>query len=176
LAATYHGEHRGENPLWLLAVTERGLNDTNAELATLQQLAEVESDSVDLYARLIEMAGARKDWAAETKYAQRLLQINPLIAPPYRALAEAGIGSGLNDQAIAAYRRLLLLDPPDPVEAHFQLARLLHTRGGAETEAKRHVLQALEDAPRYREARLLLLEIEAASATAESPAPPPPQS
>jgi tetratricopeptide (TPR) repeat protein len=85
-------------------------------------------------------------------------------------MAEAGVGSGNPDQAIDAYHKLLLLDPPDPAETHFQLARLLHARGGAESEAKRHVLQALEDAPRYRDAQRLLLEIEAVSAKGENPA------
>jgi len=169
LAASYHGERRAENPLWLEAETERNLNDTNAEWATLQALDEQESDFVDLQLRLIELAGARRDWPAETKYAERLLQINPLIAAPYRALAEAGVGSDNREQAIEAYRKLLLLDPPDPAETHFDLARLLHARGGAESEAKRHVLQALEDAPRYRDAQRLLLEIEAASAKGENP-------
>ena len=164
LAADYHGERRAENPFWLLSVTQRNLNDTNAEWATLQKFAEQEGDFADLYLRLAELAGARGDWPAESKFAERLLQINPLIAAPYRALAQAGLGADNRDQAIDAYRKLLLLDPPDPAETHFQLARLLHARGGAEREAKRHVLQALEDAPRYREAQRLLLEIEAASA------------
>jgi len=89
-----------------------------------------------------------------------LLAINPLIATPYTALAEAGAASGQNDVAIDANRKLLLLNPPDAVKVHFQLARLLHTRGDSENEAKRQVLQALEDAPRYRDAQQLLLEIE----------------
>src|SRR5258708_31522827 len=76
-------------------------------------------------------------------------------------MADAAAGSGNKDQAIEAYRKLLLLDPSDPAEMHFRLARLLHERGGAEIEAKRHVLQALEDAPRYRDAQRLLLEIAA---------------
>jgi hypothetical protein len=50
-----------------------------------------------------------------------------------------------------------LLDPPDPAEAHYRLARLLHQAG--DPAAKRHVLQALEEAPRFREAHRLLLEI-----------------
>ena len=37
---SYHGEKGAENPLWLLAVTERNLDDTNAELATLQKFAD----------------------------------------------------------------------------------------------------------------------------------------
>ena len=38
LAASYPGERRADNPLWLEAVTERNLNDTNAEWATLQNV------------------------------------------------------------------------------------------------------------------------------------------
>ncbi len=168
LAQLYHGESRGDNPLWLKSLAERNLKDTNAEWLSLEQFAKQEGDFVDLYQRLIELSGARKDWPAETKYASRLLQVNPLYAVPYRALAEAGVATGDREQAISAYRHLLLLDPADPAETHFQLARLLHERGGAEAEAKRHVLQALEDAPRYRDAQKLLLEIEAAAAKAKT--------
>jgi hypothetical protein len=160
LAADYAGERRADNPLWLLAAAERHLGDTNAELATLQKFSEHESDFVDLYVRLIEITRSRQDWPAVTKYAQQLLAINPLIATPYSALAEAGAASGQNEVAIDANRKLLLLNPPDGVKVHFQLARLLHTRGDSEIEAKRQVLQALEDAPRFRDAQQLLLEIE----------------
>jgi tetratricopeptide (TPR) repeat protein len=163
LAASYHGERRAANPLWLLALTERNLKETNAELATLQQLAGQESDFVELYVRLIDLCAAREDWPGEIKYAQLLLAVNPLITAPYAALAEAGAASGKTDDAIDAYRKLLLLDPPDPAEAHYQLARLLHARGGSEAEARREVLKALEEAPRFRDAQRLLLEIESRS-------------
>ncbi len=93
-------------------------------------------------------------------YAQLLLQVNPLITVPWTAIAEAATALGKTSDAIDAYRKLLLLDPPDAAEAHFQLARLLHAKGGSESEAKRHVLQALEDAPRFRDAQRLLLEID----------------
>jgi len=173
LAGSYDGERGAGNPLWLEAVAEQKLGDTNAEYAILQKVAAREADYTDLYVRLIEMSGARQDWAAETKYAHRLLQINPLISAPYRALAEAGAGAGNQEQSIAAYRSLILLDPPDPAETHFRLASLLHARGGAEAEAKRQVLQALEDAPRFREAQRLLLDIEAAATKAEKTDTPP---
>lgn len=160
LAADYAGERRADNPLWLLSLAERHLGDTNAELATLQKFSEHEADFVDLYLRLIDLTKARQDWSDLTKYAQQLLAINPLIPAPYTALAEAAAASGQNDVAIDANRKLLLLDPPDSVEVHFQLARLLHARGDSDNEAKRQVLQALEDAPRFREAQQLLLQIE----------------
>ena len=50
-------------------------------------------------------------------------------------------------------------DMGDPAQVHFQLAKLLHARGGSETEARRHVLKSLEEAPRFRDAQRLLLEI-----------------
>jgi tetratricopeptide (TPR) repeat protein len=144
----------------MLAMTERNLRDTNAELATLQTFAQQESDFAELFNRLIELCGQRKDWASVTNYAVRLLAINPLSAAPYRALAEAGDALRNNEMAISACRKLLALDPPDASETHFQLATLLHRRGDSEGEAKRHVLQALEEAPRFREAQRLLLDLE----------------
>jgi tetratricopeptide (TPR) repeat protein len=177
LAETYHGESKMDNPFWMLAATERNLHDTNAELATLKKFAAQESDFADLFARLIELSTQEKDWTDVTKYADRLLAINPLSPVPHRALAQAGAALGNNDGAITAYRKLLALDPPDPSETHFQLARLLHARGNDEAEAKRQVLQALEEAPRYREAQRLLLDLEktasppqASAATSTEPA------
>ena len=139
---------------------ERNLQQTNAELAALVKLSSGESDFVDLEVRLIDLYSAQKDWPAVIDHANRLLAINPLVSIPYTALAEAGAATGKTDVAISAYRHLLLLEPADPAQAHYELARLLHARGGAEGEAKRHLLQALEEAPRFRDAQRLLLEIE----------------
>jgi tetratricopeptide (TPR) repeat protein len=160
VAQSYHGESRAENPLWMLAVTERNLRDTNAELATLEKFAAQESDFADMFSRLIELSKQRKDWVSVTNYADRLLAINPLSAVPHRALGEAGAALGNTELAITGYQKLLALDPPDPSETHYQLAKLLHTRGNSDAEAKRNVLQALEDAPRFRDAQRLLLDLE----------------
>src|SRR5882724_9957587 len=114
LVQTYHGEKQAENPLWMLAATERNLHDTNAELATLKTFALQESDFAELFNRLIDLCTQHKDWVAVTNYADHLLAINPLSAVPHRALAEAGVALGNNEQAIISYRKLLALDPPDP--------------------------------------------------------------
>jgi tetratricopeptide (TPR) repeat protein len=172
LAQIYHGESRAENPLWMLAAAERNLRDTNAELATLEKLAAQESDFADLFSRLIELCKQRKDWVSVTNYAERLLAINPLSPVPHRGLAEAGAALKNNEQAITAYNKLLALDPPDPSETHFQLAKLLHARGNSDAEARRHALQALEEAPRYREAQRLLLELGKNSSQPQASAAP----
>jgi tetratricopeptide (TPR) repeat protein len=160
LVEIYHGESKSDNPMWMLAATERNLRDTNAELATLKKFAVQESDFADLYSRLVELCRQRREWASVTNYADRLLAINPLSPVPHRGLAEAGVALGNNEMAIMAYRKLLALDPPDPSETHYQLAKLLHVRGSAEAESRRHVLEALEEAPRFRDAQKLLLDLE----------------
>jgi tetratricopeptide (TPR) repeat protein len=166
LAHLYHGESRGKNSLWLLSVAQHQLGRTNEELATLEEFVKQESAYVPLFSRLIALHQQKQDWAEVLKYGQKLLAIDPLITTPWDALAKAGVATGQNDAAISAFRKMLLLDPPDPSELHFQLARLLHTRGGSEAEAKRHALEALQEAPRFREAQRLLLDIEAAAPTA----------
>ena len=50
------------------------------------------------------------------------------------------------------------MEPADPAEVHYRLARLLHEAGDA--SAKRHVLMALEEAPRFQQALELLLKMD----------------
>ena len=62
------------------------------------------------------------------------------------------------DEAIGAYRALALLDDTDPARVHYHLASLLR-QSGKPQEARREVLKSLEQAPRFREAHQLLLEL-----------------
>jgi tetratricopeptide (TPR) repeat protein len=143
----------------LLAAACRGLNETNQERQLLAKLATLQADAGDVYLRLMELEQGTKDWPGVATNAERFLAVNPLLPQPYRYLGRAGEELGRPATAIRSYQRLLLLDPPDPAEVHFRLARLLYQQGEL-PGAKRHVLQALEEAPRYRDAQRLLLEIE----------------
>ncbi len=69
-------------------------------------------------------------------------------------LLEAKDGTG----AVREYRAVLSLQPADLVDAHYRLASALHMTG-SNAEAKDEVLTALEDAPRYRPAQKLLLDL-----------------
>jgi uncharacterized protein HemY len=105
----------------------------------------------------MELGQAANDWKTVALNARRYRAVNPLVPIPYRFLAEAAEKTGDTTTAIEASRSLLQLDPADPAEAHFRLARLLYSAG--DPAARRHVLQALEEAPRYHDALRLLLEI-----------------
>lgn len=162
-----------DNAYTLLAEAHRHLNETNEERQVLTTLAGLEADAVDAYGRLLELQNARQDWGAVFTNAQRYLAVNPLVPLPYRHLTQASEALGEQTTAIEACRILLRLDPPDPAGAHFQLARLLHRKAGGDPEAKRHLLQALEEAPRFREGHRLLLEMNAAAKPAADAAAPP---
>jgi tetratricopeptide (TPR) repeat protein len=160
-----------DNAYMQLAAASRALGDTPAERGALQKLAAMDDNATDAYLRLMELGEESGDWPAVTQAAEQFLAVNPLVVPPYRYLAEAAEKQGETATAIAADHDLLLLGPPNPAEVHFQLASLLQRSHNP--EARRQVLQALEDAPRYREALALLLEINRVPA-ASPPAEPPP--
>jgi tetratricopeptide (TPR) repeat protein len=145
----------------LMAAAHRSLGETNDEHRVLTKLAEQDDEATEAYLRLMELGVASGDWAEVRANAERFLAVNPLVAPPYRQLARAGEGGGDEPRAIAAYRTLLHLDPPNPADVHFRLARLLDHAG--DPTARRHTLMALEEAPRHRAALQLLLKLNRAS-------------
>ena len=122
------------------------MGETDRERDVLEELASRSADALDAYARLMELASVAEDWAATLRNAQRVLAVNPLQTAVHRHVAAAA--DHLNDRplAIEAYRALLLMDPVDPAQAHYRLALLLHQQGD-QASARRHVLQALEEAP-----------------------------
>jgi tetratricopeptide (TPR) repeat protein len=150
-----HNE-RGGNPYVLLAKAHRELNEFTEERKTLEILAGISGDAYESFVRLIELGEEAGDWEAVQRNADRALAVNPLLPRPHRQLALAAEAKDQAEPAIESWRTLLELKPEDPAEAHFHLARLL--RGNEKTEAKRQLLMALEEAPRFREAHRLLLD------------------
>jgi Tfp pilus assembly protein PilF len=148
----------------LLAATLRGLEDTAGERALLVKYSDLDDTATDAYARGLELAADAKDWATVKHLGERYLAVNPLVPLPHRFLARAAQATGDNASGIAANRVLLQLDPPNPADVHYQLATFLHRTGSP--EARRQVLQALEEAPRYRDALQLLEEINLGAARA----------
>lgn len=162
-----------DSPWRQLALVYRELGQAELERAVLQRIAEQDAEAPEIYLRLMEQSRGRSDWEAVKLNAERHLAVNPLVPTPYRFLAEAGEQTQDLGPAIAAYRALLELNPPDPADTHYRLARALHRVG--DPGARRHVLLALEEAPRFREALKLLLEIERAATRPSMSAVPPPR-
>ncbi len=157
LIELYPSQTGSDSAYALLAGIYRKLGETNAERMVLTRFTELDDESTDAYLRLMELDKAAQDWGAVLTNARRYLAVNPLVAPPYEFLAEASEHSGDAGARIDAYRALLQLDPADPAEVHFRLAEALYRTG--DPEARQQVLQALEEAPRFRKALDLLLQI-----------------
>lgn len=145
------------NAYELLAQVYRNLGETPQETQTLAALARLSADAADAYSRLMEIGVEQKNWEQVAENGRRYLAVYPMLARVYRHLGQASEELGRDESAIDAWRRLLLLDPADPVDVHYRLAKLLQTRDPA--AAKRHILEALADAPRFREGHRLLLAL-----------------
>lgn len=169
LLELWPGDAGRDNPYQLLAAVYRQMDRTEEEKAILRQLADRSGDAVAAYGRLMDLEAQAGNWQAVLGNAQRYLAVNPLVARPYEQLAAAAARLQRPAVAIEAWSRLLLLDPADPALVHYQLAALLEKSDPP--AARRHVLQALEEAPRYRQALALLLRLSEPSASQKTGAP-----
>lgn len=134
------------------------LDDETAELIALEDLSRRDSDSVEVLTRILELVSAAEDWEKTGFYADRLVALNPLTPTvhQYRARAAAKLDQPLGEAR--SLRALTELEPVDPADVHYRLAVAYHKLGKRDL-ARRHVLFALEQAPRYREAHRLLLSL-----------------
>jgi tetratricopeptide (TPR) repeat protein len=163
LREKFPGNISSGNGYAYLARAYRELDDVAAEQEVLEAWAERAGDVPDVYDRLAELAADADDWNAVELNSRRALAVNPLTPAPHRWLAKAAERLNRPDDAIAAQQALLEFDTADPVDAHYQLALLLRDRGDRDA-ALRHVLMALEDAPRFLDAHRVLLELTAEAA------------
>ncbi len=158
----YPRDASGEGHLAMSARVHRELKEVVQERAVLESLAALKSDNVDLFARLSELTSQADDWDATRRFVQRWLAISPLQPAPHRVAAVAAEKLQDHKLAIDSYQALLLLNPIDVADLHLKLATMLQQVGDL-ASAKRHVLLALEEAPRFRAAHQRLLEIIKAS-------------
>ena len=163
---------RGGCAYELLTLVYRQLGNLKQEQAVLEQWVQRDSDVLDAQLRLLEIYANKKSWSLLGKMAEQTLAVNPLLTVPHQQLAMAADTLKQPQRAIPALQALLALDPRDPADVHYRLARSLAETGNRPL-ARRHVLQALEYAPRYRDAHQLLLKlVTAESSSGKTPEKP----
>jgi tetratricopeptide (TPR) repeat protein len=157
LIALYPEDTGADNAYMQLARVHRELNETDAEYRVLRELADRSADAADAYRRIVEIAAGRDDWQAVLAYGEKYLAVYPLLGQIHLDLGRAHEALQQEEPALEAYHRLLHLEPENPVDIHFRLASLLQDRDPA--RARRHLLESLADAPRFRAAHELLLQM-----------------
>jgi tetratricopeptide (TPR) repeat protein len=105
----------------------------------------------DLRSKLADSAGARVPL-------ERMLWISPYDVAIHIRLAELASRAGDHAMALRERRAVVALDPPDPLDARYQLARAL-TDAGDIAGARKELLGVLEQAPSFEKAQALLLEL-----------------
>jgi tetratricopeptide (TPR) repeat protein len=132
----------------------RQMKREDEEVAVLRQVATNSSSAQSTFLRLIELDLPKQRWAEVKANAQRATALNPFLVTPQKALGEANMVLKLREEAIAAYERVLVLDPGSAAQTHFKLAQLWKETDTA--KAKRHLMDSLALAPRNREGLAML--------------------
>lgn len=84
--------------------------------------------------------------------------VQPFDGELHRKLGDWYLAEGEAASALTEFEVALALAPHDLAAAHYRVARAHHELGNRD-QARMHLLTALDRAPRFREAQMLLLEI-----------------
>jgi tetratricopeptide (TPR) repeat protein len=141
----------------LLARVCGELGDLAGEKAAWTVVAEHEGDALGAVSRLLAIAQEQQDQPGTERWSHAWLAINPLAPTPWRALLDVSEKRKATQDAVSAAQVLLHLDAPDVAALHYRIARQLITAD--QRAARKHVLLALAEAPRYRAAYDLLEQL-----------------
>ena len=155
-------------PLERLAFVYQRLGDQEAEQRTLREIVARSADALPALRRSIELSRQTEDWEAVQQHAEKLLAIHPLIPDGHAALAEAGEKLDQADRVVSPLRALAKMNPVDPAGIDYRLAEALAALNQP-SQARHHLLRALDEAPRYRAALRLLLKLQDAEVAADPP-------
>lgn len=142
----------------LLAHAYRKLQRNDEEQQTLSRIIALTDDALPALNRLAEFAQANEDWESLAELSQQILDIQPLESTGHEKLAIAMERLDKLGDAIRPLKALKLCEPVDPASIDYRLA-VAHQSVGDTEGSKRHLLAALQEAPRYRNALRLLLEL-----------------
>lgn len=155
LITLFPQDDSGNSARRLLAELYRRQDRFDDQAKVLSEHLSVAGDDFDATAQLLELQVQQEDWSAATATGKLLMAIDPLRPVQLRRLVTVAMKTEEVDLAVRCLQGLLELDPTSAADSHFQIARLVASTNPV--DARRHVLLALEQAPRFREAHRLLL-------------------
>ena len=141
------------------ATAYRKMDDAEGELAALEEFASHSAEAFDSFNRLIDVGFETESWEIIIANAGRSTAINPFLERTHYCSACAYAALDNREAAVGAFEKSLKLAPTNPSEVNYRLARVLQPDNAA--RSKRHVMDALADSPRYRDAYALLRELNA---------------
>jgi tetratricopeptide (TPR) repeat protein len=148
-----------DNPYEVLAEERLAASDKPGAIEELDRYRKAGGRDPALLERLAALCTetGRKDHARQVL--EQLVWIRPGDEELQKRLGDLLLETNDLPGALRAFTSLLALSPVDPVGAHYKLALTYH-RLQDRPRTREQVLQALEQAPDYRPAQKLLLEIQ----------------
>jgi tetratricopeptide (TPR) repeat protein len=140
-----------------LAELLRKQNRTSEEADVLREHLQRSADDVEAATRLQELCLEQQRHAEVVQLGQLIFAADPFRTGPLQRTADAAIAENNATAAVAALEALLQLQTDDAPRLRFRIAQLL--RASDPATARRQLLLALEQAPRFRDAHRLLLEL-----------------
>ena len=145
-------------PLELLVDLYAQLDRFAEEKATLERLVAISDDALPAVTRLAELAKQESDWQLVSEYASEILAIQPLTALGHTYLAKASEQLGKPLDTIRALSAIGQLDPVDPASIEYRIAKAYVDLDQPDLATDK-LISALREAPRYRDALRLLIQI-----------------
>jgi tetratricopeptide (TPR) repeat protein len=106
-------QHYPHDVKWLKALAGVYLksNDRDRLAEALAELAELDADDLTIRKKLVQLALERRDFTAAVTWANRAIHVDVMDAYLHAWLAEACVGGGQRDRAVAEYEVAIELAP-----------------------------------------------------------------
>jgi tetratricopeptide (TPR) repeat protein len=158
-AATLFPFYGGEgNPYVQLADIYESRGEKSEAASALESLTRSSDTNVEAFKRLAQLKLAMGDRAGAIDALNTSFYIHPFDAGLHKLAGDVYLEKGDAAEAAREYRVAVTLKPPDMAEAHYDLARALDVMG-SRADARREVLRALEIAPGFEKAQMLLVKL-----------------
>ncbi len=146
------------SPAEMLAILARDRGDYKEALQQIMRVTRANETAWDANLLEAELRERLGDTVGARAPLERLLWISPYDVSVHNRLAVAAAKAGDHGRAVSERRAVLALDPSDPLDARYALARSLADAGDV-AGARRELLNVLERAPSFEKAQALLLDL-----------------
>ena len=157
LIALVPQDNSTNGPRRLLADVYRRRSQAVLEIQTLTEHLQYSADDLDAALRLQELCELQHQPDRVVELGMIIFAIDPFQPAALNRTAAAAEAMGQTVAAVNALNSLLQIQKDDAARIHFRIATL--QKSTAPESARRHVLLSLAQAPRYRDAHKLLLEL-----------------
>jgi len=155
----YYPDYVGDESIYeLTADVYLGKNQSSAAIRELERYRDLGGRNISTLKKLAALEQESGNQTQAENTLSKLNYIYPEDEEIHRKLGGLLLNRGNAGGAIREYEAVLQLQPGDPAESHYDLAKALNAAHRMQ-EAKDQVLMALEAAPDFKPAQQLLLQL-----------------